>query len=959
MKRQRGAALMVILMILGVAGAYFAVKALNNGQARRERETANTLAQAKDALVGFAATYQENDATHANDVLGYLPCPDANNDSATPGVTDTGATCGNLDVSIVGRLPWNTIGLPPLLDNSSECLWYAVSGNAKANTNKTNIFNWDTVGQLIVHDADHPPPATPLAGATAHEQPLAVILAPNPPIGVQDRSTLAGSSAECRGNNTLANYLEGSNLSPATGANSVVTLSTTNSVSANSNNDRGIWITSKDIFDRVKRNPDFKANIDTLMNDLATYLNNLPPAGLPARSGANKGVDTLITNFLAANTATYANTTLKRNVLNNWRDNLLYTGPVTASANGNPGCAAILIFGGERTTRTAAPLTAQTRLPAPATDQQDATNYLEGPNATFFPAGGNYSGPQFYNPGAASSDVIRCITGLPAGATQQSFADNMTSFNAVGSGITQNADKSISITDAPGTAGGCFWLASAIPLAGKTLRAYYDFKFAQADSHALTNLGADRGNGFSLQMVRSDFAAPPTGCGAESNMGVLTAGTPYGYDPNGTNSLYGQRSLIFETDVYHNSGHSDPAGNHSAILLNGTLDHSVSGSMSAACNGSAGGCQHAPANKFEEDPLLPHNQRIEIATGCNATCTVCNPASHATPNTYARMTAWVDCSDCNDVSTVLYEDEWITTQANREFSAPGNWSGTNWSIVSGAYSHATAGVNPALLANSALVSPPAIASNYRISLKIVTSTAGILTLSFGGNSAALVLNPGSSAHSVHLKAVSTSPLTITPDTQWTGSIDNIRITPRNTDYIGDELIAAPQNRDFSAPGNWAGSNWAVATGSLSHTVLGANPVTLPDTALIALPFKGFNYRVSLTSTTVTPGSLTLEFGGHSIDLGLSAAGSKTHTVQMMTSATGNLRLIPDALWSGSIDNISIVSENYVRPPPVPTVKRCAALLPELNSVYLGFTGGFRSGTSAQGVTLRNLFLRSQ
>lgn len=790
MKKQKGAALMVILVILGVIGAYFALKALNSGQAQREQETADTLAQGREALIGFAANYR---ATHATEALGYLPCPDINND---------GNAEANCAASDYGRLPWRTLQTSALRDSNGVCLWYAISGAAK-DAPKTTPFNWDSIGQFIVRDAALPP--NTLAGATLHDRPLAVIIAPHKAINGQVRPIAAGT-VECDGGvaDTPNQYLD--NL---TTPNTIV-LATSDSFRNESNNDRGVWITSKSLFDRVKQSPNFKNDIDTLIGDLTNHLNNLPTAALPA-AGGNKGIDTVIdtpvTGFLARNPATYAAGTLKRNVLDNWRDNLLYTGPITASVNGTGGCAAVLLFGGERQS-------VQSR--ATAAEKLAVTNYLEAPNVTFFPGNGAYTGNKYFTAASASTDVVRCVTGLPAGATQKSFANDFSSFNAIGPGVTPNPDQSVTFANG-GASGACFWFNSAIPLAGKTLRAYYDYQFSWADTYALSG-GTDRGNGFSLQMTRNDLGGAPTGCGAESNMGVLTAGAPFGHDPNGTNSLFGQRSFIFETDVHRDGGHTDPAENHTAIMLNGTLNHALSGTMSTSCDGSASGCRHSPANKFEENPPLPHNQRIEIVTGCNAACTVCNPASHVAPNTSARISIWVDCKNCSDVTANF--GELIAAQANRDFSAAGDWSGTNWSIGAGVFSH-LAGATSASLPNTALHSPPTAGASYRLAVKTTTASAGTLTISFGGASNVLNLPAGTVTQNLQLKAVSAAPLTLTPNATWAGSIDDFSITP------------------------------------------------------------------------------------------------------------------------------------------LPTIQRCTALQPEMNTFYFGFTGGFRAGAAQQGVTLQNFILRTE
>ena len=622
MRRQRGAALMVILLIAGVMGAFFAMHALNSNT-ERDKVTANSLAQAKDALLGYAVTYRDRPG-NTTEMFGYLPCPDIDNATATPGQADaTDAACSGKDISTLRRLPWSTLGLPPLRDSAGECLWYGVSGHAKANTNKTLVFNWDSVGQFALQDAN----GNALHGASLHDRPLAVVFAPRGPINTTSR---AGPATECQGSNTVAAYLDGADpiyagAVPVADALSTLVLSTKASADNGSNNDQGSWITSKDIFDRIKKRSDFKADIDALIGDLATCLNNLPPASLPGASAGNKGID----NIIAVCPATAG---LKTAVRTNWKDNLLYTKPLaTSTVNSSTGCTAVLLFSGERTG-------SQSR--ATAAEKLTIANYLEGGNATLFPGSGTYTGTTGFASASASADIVRCIKGLPAGATQQSFANNIASFGAVGAGVVPDLiAKSVSIVDAAGTAGGCFWSPTSIPLAGKTLRAYYDFKFSFADTFALTGAGADRGKGFTLSLVRGDFLIPPTTCGTEAAMGAL-----------GAADAWGVNSIILETDVHRDAGNSDPIENHTAIMLYGNLGHTGAGdTMSTACNGSTAGCRHAPKNNFEESPLAQHNQRVEIRTGCNANCSACNPANHVAPNTYAKISTWTDCKDCNDV----------------------------------------------------------------------------------------------------------------------------------------------------------------------------------------------------------------------------------------------------------------------------------------------------------------------
>lgn len=632
MKRQRGAALMVILLIAGVLAAFFAVRALNGANTERDKVTAAALAQAKDALIGFAVTYRD---THIDQVFGYLPCPDID---MNDGVSDS---CGATEVTMVGRLPWRTLGIPPLRDSAGECLWYAVSGRVKDNPMWLQ-FNWDVTGQFIVVDSD----GTTLAGGTPHNQPFAVVFAPRAVVGSQTR--VAPSAAALCGGPDLAtpavtaNYIE-SVVSTVAGATSTVTLSTLDSARLGVNNDQALWVTGQEVFDRVRRRSDFGRDVNAMLDDLAVCLGNKGGA-LPAVSATDKGM-TAVNADIACNSVG----TLKGNVRANWQENLLYARPgsVTITGGLTKACNAVLLFGGARTA-TQSRNTAFARTDVVASP----ANYLEGTNATRFGAVGSPpSGPfdMTYGRGEFDAtqpnrDLVRCITTTPP--VNSSFANNFAGFITVGVGVTATAtpvNQTLSIGDAPGVAGGCFWSPTMTPLAGRIIRAYYDYQFTSSDPFALTSVGADRGNGFSLQLVTGQFAAPPSTCGIEANMGVLGAADVWGAD-----------SIIFETDVHRDVARADPVQNHSAILLDGFLDHapaSPGATISAACNGTATGCRHSPANRFEESPLQAHNQRIEIHTGCNAACAVCDPSAHAAPNNYARVTAWVDCTDCKETAT--------------------------------------------------------------------------------------------------------------------------------------------------------------------------------------------------------------------------------------------------------------------------------------------------------------------
>lgn len=253
--RQRGYALIVLVALLATATLTLTAKMLGNDvgqQNARDRITADALAQAKEALIGYAVTYAD---THPSpqQVAGYLPCPDTAGTADTNGEGASTLTCGTLDTSVIGRLPWKTLNIPPLRGGDGECLWYAVSGSYKNNP-KTGLMNWDTAGQLQVYAANG---ATPLTAA--NNQAVAVIFAPGSALPGQSRTGTAAPL--CGGNYTVGNYLDQANTT-ATGP--YYTGPMQDGIGNPVLNDRIAFITQQDIWNAIKRRRDFLDTLDTM-----------------------------------------------------------------------------------------------------------------------------------------------------------------------------------------------------------------------------------------------------------------------------------------------------------------------------------------------------------------------------------------------------------------------------------------------------------------------------------------------------------------------------------------------------------------------------------------------------------------------------------------------------------------------------------------------------------------------
>jgi len=200
--QQRG----VALLLLAALTAMIAFVLLNGftqwtSSVQRERRSAEALARAKEALLAHIAT---NALSQAGMFPGYLPCPE-DTGGAIPEGSETG-NCGTTNVSVMGRLPWRTLGLPPPRDAASECLWYAVSGYYKRSFISAPL-DIDGVFRNGDFEIVAPDGITLLAGSSPDNRAVAVIFAPGNPAGTQTH-TPARANMLCPGNYTAANYLD-------------------------------------------------------------------------------------------------------------------------------------------------------------------------------------------------------------------------------------------------------------------------------------------------------------------------------------------------------------------------------------------------------------------------------------------------------------------------------------------------------------------------------------------------------------------------------------------------------------------------------------------------------------------------------------------------------------------------------------------------------------------------------
>ena len=434
--RQKGAALLLMMLVVLVSITAILVSSINNSEARIRKgvATRDSLAQARQALLDFAAVQQDL----VPGSPAQLPCPDIDDTGATiEGEAHTGA-CGAAGVSVIGRLPWRTLGVEALRDASSECLWYAVSGSWKLATgNSAELINPDSNGQLQLWSLET---SGLVVGTTPDSRPVAIVFAANAPLDGQRRAAPAAGEF-CDPGFSADDFLDAD---AGLGISNAVLSGSPDAVDAfavaerfmETHNDRAAFITRSDLERAITGRYDFDARMRALglavTRCVADYAQKNPggandrrlpwPAPLSMadyRLSANyddvdigslsgrlaNAVDT--SNALTGNTTTDLLTGCDtvavpewnaetQRLWQNWKDHFFYAvaeshapaagTPSTCGScltvNGSGQYAAVVIFGNSRL-----PAAAQSRNAPPmdSDDRSNPSNYLEGGNAAFFP----------------------------------------------------------------------------------------------------------------------------------------------------------------------------------------------------------------------------------------------------------------------------------------------------------------------------------------------------------------------------------------------------------------------------------------------------------------------------------------------------------------------------------------------------------------------------------------------
>lgn len=209
-RSQSGAALILIMFILGLAIAAYTIKAFTTASmhARQDEETMKELGAAKAALIAWAVNNPEQP--------GMMPFPDRKETSSPNYDGKSDCYQYNLDGKydkLIGNLPWLAMdnagcnnfvsGLGhEFRDSSGEHLWYAVSRNL---VYAYVDSEYPVINPGMINSPYIQPPYLRQGGTTAYpwltvadangvtlsDRVAAIIIAPGDPIGNQDRSGVA------------------------------------------------------------------------------------------------------------------------------------------------------------------------------------------------------------------------------------------------------------------------------------------------------------------------------------------------------------------------------------------------------------------------------------------------------------------------------------------------------------------------------------------------------------------------------------------------------------------------------------------------------------------------------------------------------------------------------------------------------------------------------------------------
>jgi len=200
--QQRGAALLLMMLVLLVAATAVLASRLGTTEMRARQivTTQEALASARAALLHYAAI--RPDQSFGDPVA--LPCPDIDDSAGLDEGDAHTNNCGSIGETVIGRVPWRSLGIRPPVDASGACLWYVVSGSVKeAGAATAAMINPDSNGQLQLWGIES---GAIIEGAVPADRPVALLLAPMAANPGQNRP--AAGNRQCSANFLASDYLD-------------------------------------------------------------------------------------------------------------------------------------------------------------------------------------------------------------------------------------------------------------------------------------------------------------------------------------------------------------------------------------------------------------------------------------------------------------------------------------------------------------------------------------------------------------------------------------------------------------------------------------------------------------------------------------------------------------------------------------------------------------------------------
>lgn len=457
--RQSGAALLLMMLVVIVGAATILVTKLGSNllRATESAKTQIALSTARDALLDFAISFP--DTTPGAPL--QLPCPDIDETGSTLDGESHTSNCGAAGETVIGRLPWRTLGIPAQRDGAGECLWYAVSGEYKSATAISPMINPDSNGQLQLVQSES---TQFIEGGTADDRAVAIIFAPRRAMQGQTRQAVSQPGQQCSDDFLASAFLDSDS---GTGVSNSFVMPGVNvdqfvkSISEDGPvNDRLLTIRRDELADLVYGRHDFDTRIRTLTlavsKCVAAYgLSNpggvndrrLPwpgPVSLgdyrvdaqyddvtggilsgrlaDAADDSNASTGNSINRILSdCSTAAVPEwTPAMLNQWRNWKDHFFYYvaesfSPIAPVPSGCTDCisvnasgqyAAVVIFANRRLpgiaqVRNAPPLDTDTKF--------RVLNYLEGANASSHPHLAGAVDLEYRAPDASFNDLLYCV----------------------------------------------------------------------------------------------------------------------------------------------------------------------------------------------------------------------------------------------------------------------------------------------------------------------------------------------------------------------------------------------------------------------------------------------------------------------------------------------------------------------------------------------------------------------